>query len=504
MELRTMIGQVTQVETPAVAVGLFRDPAHPLQGPVGELDAALDGALGAVISDGDFKGKANDSIVLYTRGAIPAKRVILVGLGKPEDFSADVVRKAAATVARKARDLGVSAIHTVLHGLTPDGVSLIPTPVAAEAVAEGALLGLYRFTELKTEDKDIQTDPETLVILVPGAEDKPTIAAAMSRGQVVAESTMLARDLVNRPSNVAPPSHMAKVAQGIADETGVSCTVLEKPELEAIGMGLFLSVNQGGKEPAKLIILEHNAGATDLPTVVLVGKGITFDTGGISLKPSQGMEKMKGDMGGAAAVLGAMRAVALLDLPLHVVGLAPVTDNMPDAEATKPGDVFTSLKGLTVEIISTDAEGRLILADALTYASKYDPDAIFDIATLTGGRIIALGDHAAAVMGDEGLLDRLVAAGQMTMERVWPMPVFKEYGKQMESDVADLKNTGGRAASSITAAYFLSRFAPDGTKWAHIDIAGLGIRDKADAYVPKGATGFGVRLFVEMLRTWEA
>ncbi len=273
--------------------------------------------------------------------------------------------------------------------------------------------------------------------------------------------------------------------------------------MEAMGMHLLLSVNQGGNEPAQMIILEHNAGRADLPTIVLVGKGITFDTGGISLKPSQGMEAMKGDMGGAAAVLGALRAVALLDLPLHVVGLAPVTENMPDSLATKPGDVFRSLKGLTVEIISTDAEGRLILADALTYAGEFNPDAIFDIATLTGSRIIALGAHAAAVLGDDALIEHLRQAGEMTGERVWPLPLFEAYGEQLKSDVADMKNIGGRPAGTITAAYFLSKFPPDGVPWVHIDIAGLGLVETATPYAPKGGTGFGVRLFVEALRTWK-
>jgi leucyl aminopeptidase len=272
--------------------------------------------------------------------------------------------------------------------------------------------------------------------------------------------------------------------------------------MASLGMHLLLSVNQGSDEPARLIVLEHNADRHDLPTIALVGKGITFDTGGISLKSSQGMVTMKGDMGGAAAVLGVLQAVAQLDLPLHVVGLAPVTDNMPDARATKPGDVKRSLKGLTVEILNTDAEGRLILADALTYAGEYAPEAIFDIATLTGSRIVALGDHAAAAMGDDRLIEKLRAAGETVRERVWPLPLFKEYGKQLESDVADLKNVGGRSAGSITAGFFLSKFVPEDTPWVHIDIAGLEIKDAADAYVPKGGTGFGVRLLLETLRKW--
>jgi len=505
MEIRAVVGHITEQETPAIVLGLFEGAEIPLTGTAGELDAALNGELGSVIADGDFKGKINETLVLYTHDWLPAKRLILVGLGKPEEVTLNVIREASATTAQKARSLGLSTLHTVVFGEDVEGISReLSTSAAAEAVAEGALLGLYRFTELKTQDENHRADPEQLVVVISGEHDLAAMQEALNRGQIVAESTMLARDLVNRPANVATPSHLAKVAQEIATETGTVCKILEKPALKELGMHLFLSVNQGGNEPARLIVLEHNASVPDLPTVVLVGKGITFDTGGISLKPSRGMEAMKGDMGGAAAVLGALRAVALLNLPLHVVGLAPVTDNMPDAQATKPGDVVKSLNGLTVEIINTDAEGRLILADALTYAGEFQPDAVFDIATLTGGRIVALGDHAAAVMGDQGLIDRLVAAGEATKERVWPMPLFKEYGKQIESDVADLKNVGGRAASSITAAYFLSKFVPDGIKWAHIDIAGLGIRDKSDPYVPKGATGFGVRLFVEALRRWDA
>jgi len=268
-------------------------------------------------------------------------------------------------------------------------------------------------------------------------------------------------------------------------------------------MHAFLSVNKGGGEPAKLVILEHNAKRDDLPAVALVGKGITFDTGGISLKPGADMHLMKGDMGGAAAVLGTMQAIGALDIPLRVVALMPLTENMPDAFASKPGDVVKSLKGLTIEIQNTDAEGRMILADALTYAGEYKPEAIFDIATLTGARVIALGSQAAAVMGDESLLERLRAAGEATRERVWPLPLFEEYGEQLKSLVADVRHIGGRPAGTITAGLFLSKFVPEGTPWAHIDIAGLDQEEsKSGPYTPKGATGYGARLLIELLRKW--
>ncbi len=279
--------------------------------------------------------------------------------------------------------------------------------------------------------------------------------------------------------------------------------VLDEVEMAELKMGALLSVAHGSEEPARFIILEHNAERADLPTIVLVGKGITFDSGGISLKKSEGMERMKGDMGGAAAVMGATRAAALLDLPLHVVCLAPVTENMPDGRATKPGDVVRAMNGLTIEVINTDAEGRLILADALTYAGRFHPDAIFDAATLTGACVVALGHDVAGAMGDEALITRLRAVETVCGERVWPLPLFELYDEQIKSTVADVKNVGGRPAGAITAARFLSKFVPEGVAWVHLDIAGLFLSDKERPYQPKGATGFGVRLLAETLRRWE-
>jgi leucyl aminopeptidase len=498
MEITASAQHVREVETDAIALGLFEGQTAPLEGSLAEIDNALDHAVGALLDAGDFRGKGNETLVLYTHGRLTAKRVVLVGLGKREKVTLDSLRQAAATAASKARDLGLATLAVALQ--QPEGAASLHG--LAEAITEGALLGLYRFHELKTQLAGVRPDPARLVMLAPDKTTLPAVEAGIHTGRIIAESTCLARDLVNRPANIATPSHLAVAAEEVAGATGLTCRILEKPAMAALGMDLLLSVNQGGNEPARMIILEHNAGRADLPTVVLVGKGITFDTGGISLKPSAGMEAMKGDMGGAAAVLGALRAIALLDLPLHVVGLSPVTENMPDSLATKPGDVISSLKGLTVEIINTDAEGRLILADALTYSGEFGPDAVLDIATLTGSRIIALGDHAAAVLGDDVLIRRLERAGERTAERVWQLPLFEAYGEQLDSDVADLKNVGGREAGTITAGFFLSKFAPDNIPWAHIDIAGLGLTTKDRPYVPKGGTGFGVRLFVEMLRSW--
>jgi leucyl aminopeptidase len=498
MQVEVSIGEIQAQESPALVVNLFEGVQEP-GGATGAVDQALGGAIRDLIAGGDFRGKRQEIAVLYPAGAIPARRVILVGLGKEEKFDGEAIRQAAAAAAKRALSLGATTLHTVVHGAGAGGRS--PSE-AAQAVVEGTLLGLYRFDELKTQQEEEHPELEKLVLVEFDGSKQEALARGAQAGQVIAESVALARDLVNRPANVASPAHIAAVAEKMAKESGLGAQIFEREEMEERGMHLLLSVNRGGGEPAKLVILEHNADRRDLPTVALVGKGITFDTGGISLKPSANMEKMKGDMGGAAAVIGAMRAIALLDLPLRVVALTPLTENMPDALATKPGDVIKSLKGLTVEIINTDAEGRLILADALTYAGEFEPEAIFDIATLTGGRIIALGAHAAAVMGDETLIQRLQAAGEATFERVWELPLFEEYGEYLKSDVADTKNVGTREASSITAAFFLSKFPPEEVPWAHIDIAGLGLVDKGRPYTPKGATGYGVRLLVETLRRW--
>jgi leucyl aminopeptidase len=489
------------VETPAaaLAVWLQKGDDKVLRGPTQQVDHALEGQIRDRMEDGDFRAQRNETLVLYPQGRLAAQRLILVGLGAPDEVTFDVLREAGATAAKKARALGLTTLHLTLPEIGAGTLDVIPH---VEALVEGVILGQYRYHELRTQLDDVRPDVDTLVLLAPDAEATRQIREAARTGQIIAESTILARDLVNRPANIANPAHIANATKALAQDVGLACRILDKPEMEELGMHLLLSVNRGSEEPAQMVVLEHRTAEEGAPTVVLVGKGITFDSGGLSLKSSQGMVKMKGDMGGAAAVVGTLRAVALLELPINVIGLTPLTENMPDARATHPGDVITSLKGLSVEIVNTDAEGRLILADALTYAGEFDPDAVLDIATLTGGRIVALGAHAAAVMGDDDVIKHLTRSGETTGERVWQLPLFKEYGRQLESDVADLKNTGGRAASTITAGFFLSKFVPEETPWVHVDIAGLGITDEARPHVPKGGTGYGVRLLVEALRTW--
>ncbi|MEJ2707709.1 MAG: leucyl aminopeptidase, partial [Anaerolineales bacterium] len=328
------------------------------------------------------------------------------------------------------------------------------------------------------------------------------LEAGVSIGEAVAAGVCLCRDLVNMPANIATPTKLAQVAQEIAQENGFSVLVGDREWAAERNMGAFLAVAQGAGEPPKFIVLEHNAGRQDLDTIVLVGKGITFDTGGISLKPKERLWRLKSDMAGAAAVLGAMQVVGRLDLPLHVIGIAPCTENMPDANAYRPGDVITASNGKTIEIISTDAEGRMVLADGLVHSKQYAPKAVIDLATLTGSSVIALGRGMAAGLftNQQTLQEKLVTSGEKTHERLWPMPLWDDYQKAIASQVADMKNGGGKFGGIGTSAIFLKQFTD--FAWAHIDMAAMAYSDQPSAYAPAGATGYGVRLMVDFLRSW--
>jgi leucyl aminopeptidase len=500
MEIRVKSGGIQAEDAPLIVVNLFEGVTEP-GGATGAVDKALGGRIRALIAAGDFRGKRNEVAVLYPAGTIPAQRVLVVGLGKEEKFDLDGVRQAAGAAARKARDLGVTRFSTIVHGGGRAGLDL---ESAAQAVVEGTILALYRFREHKTEsDEDGRPDIEAVTLVEFSAEKVPVVERGARAGQAIAEAVSMTRDLVNQPANYATPTILAETAQNLAADFGLRCQVLDREQMAELGMGALLGVAQGSEQPPTFVILEHNAGRDDLDTVVLVGKGITFDSGGISIKPGEHMEAMKADMAGAAAVMGALRAASALDIPLHVVGLMPATENLPSGRAIKPGDVLKSLSGLTIEVINTDAEGRLILADALAYAQRYQPKAVVDIATLTGACVVALGHITSGLMGtDSDLMARIKAASEKTAEKVWELPLFEEYGEQIKSDVADVKNTGGRPAGTITAAFFLSKFAK-GMPWAHLDVAGKEMTDKGrNPYTPKGATGVGVRLFVQLLRDW--
>ncbi|MDQ2671927.1 MAG: leucyl aminopeptidase [Actinomycetota bacterium] len=439
-----------------------------------------------VVSDGDFGGKAGETALLYGQDG-PAPRLLLVGLGERDLFTLERLRRAAATAARRARALKLQSAAFSLPAL-PD------TREIARTVAEGARLGLYRFDRHKSaaEDHDLET-----FWLVADEGDLDGAAEGAELGSRVAEGTVLARDLANEPSNVATPEYLAQRTRAIAEKYGMELDVLDRAGIEEEGLTGLATVGRSASNEPYFIVLEHRGGGDSSP-IVIIGKAVTFNSGGISIKPSAGMEDMKFDMSGGAAVLGAMEAAGALDLPLNVVAIVPATENLPGGDAFKPGDVLRMHSGKTVEIVTTDAEGRLILADALSYARRYEPSAVVDCATLTGACVVALGDHASGLMGnDEDLIAELQAAGESTGERAWPLPLLEEYTEQIKGDTADIKNSGGRKGGALTAGAFLKEFAD--YPWAHLDVAGTAYGKKGNAYTTKGATGVPARLLVEFL-----
>jgi leucyl aminopeptidase len=506
MKITVRQGSIQANEADAIIVNLFEGATEPA-GATGAVDKALDGAIGEVIAGGDLRGKLGQTLVLYPRGAIPARRVIVVGLGQPDRFDLEKVREAAGAAIKQAKSVGAANVATIVHG---GGVGGLEVSEAAQAVVEGSMLALYAYDapRSKKDDDADERRVESLTLVEFDRTRLEPIEAGAQAGQVIAESVYLARTLADQPGNVATPSAIAEAAQTMGAEVGLTCRLLDEAEMREQKMGALLAVTQGAAQPAKFIIMEHRPAAAKAGQgpVVLIGKGVTFDTGGYSIKQAANMVGLKGDMAGAAAVIGALRAAALLDLPLHVVGLVPAVENVISATAYKPNDVFIARNGVSIEIISTDAEGRLILADALCYAGELDPAAVIDVATLTGGKVIALGPRTNALFcDDEALGEALLAAGKKVGEPLWRLPLDPAYDRQLKSDVADIKNTGGRAASSVTAARFLSNFA-GAWPWAHIDMAGSetysnGPDDTARSYLTRGATGIPLRTLVEFLRS---
>ena len=497
MKINIVQGGIQENDADVVVVNLFEGTSKP-GGATGAVDQLLGGAISEMILLGDLSGKLGQVAVIYPSGKIRAPRVFVVGLGNPDSLDAEAVRKVAAAAIKKARELKVHRVATVVHGAGTGGLALA---TAAQAVVEGSLLASYSYDAPKQlNEQPIEIEVLTLVEFDGGKIESIIEGAAVA--EAVASGVYLARDLVNMPPNVATPTRMAAEAELIAEKYAMEYLVGDCRWAEEHKMGAYLSVAKGAGEPPKFIILTHNAEREDLDTVVLVGKGITFDTGGISIKPSENMEKMKSDMGGAAAVLGAMKSVGALNLPLRVVGITPCTENMPDANAYRPADVITASNGKTIEIISTDAEGRMILADALVYAANYNPKAVIDLATLTGACVIALGRNVAGGLfsNDDSLRDKLRVSGESVNENLWPMPLFPDYRRSIDSQVADIKNSGGRFGGVGTSATFLKEFVD--YSWAHLDIAGMALAEKDKDYTPAGATGFGVRVLIEFLRNW--
>jgi leucyl aminopeptidase len=489
-------------ETPVLAIGAFEGD-QPLHGWLSRLDERLGGRISDVRRRGDFRGCDGETLLLYSAaGELPAERVLVVGLGKAEELTAEQLRRAAATAVRQAVRLRLRRMASLLHQVGPAADRVAPE-AAAMAVAEGSTLGGYSFYEMKskTAEDDSRTAVEEVDFLEPSDSHFAAVKEGARVGEIVARAENFARRLGNLPGNVVTPTYLADAATKLARDRGLRCSVLGPEELRRQGLEAILAVSQGSAQEPKLIVLEHRGGADDLRPLALVGKGLTFDSGGISIKPAQGMEEMKFDMCGGGAVLAAMGAIAELELPINVVGIVPASENLISGSALKPGDIVGSHFGRTIEVINTDAEGRLLLADALSYVRRFEPTGVVDVATLTGSCVIALGHQATAVMGnDEELVEELRAAGYRTGERVWPLPMFDEYREQLRSEYADLKNSGGRPAGTITAGWFLREFV-SGYSWAHLDIAGTSHGDGKLPYQSKGATGVPTRLLVDWVRT---
>lgn len=447
-----------------------------------------------LVESGDFKGKEGESTVVYLGRGVGSKRLLLVGLGEKKKATLEVFRRASATGAKRSRSLKARTIaFEVPAHLQEQKDSLF-------AFAEGAFLSLYHYDKYLTKDKE-KPNPEELIFCSLESSVATIAPQILVRAQTLCEATFLARDLQNAPANEIYPETLAKAAKDSADKNGYSITILDEFEVKELGMGGIVGVSQGSARPPRFIILEYGNHAKK--PVVLVGKGVTFDTGGISIKPAASMAEMKMDMSGAAAVIGTFEAVSRLRLPVHIVGLIPAVENMPSGTSMRPGDILKHFNGKTSEVDNTDAEGRLILADALAYADKYKPSAVIDLATLTGACVVALGHYATGMMGnDDTLMKTLKIAGEKTYERVWRLPMFDEYEKLIKSDVADVKNVGGRWGGAITAAWFLKKFIGD-YKWTHLDIAGTAILEENLDYAPRGGSGVGVRLLTEFLKNWK-
>ncbi|MBI5399395.1 leucyl aminopeptidase [Candidatus Saganbacteria bacterium] len=492
MKILVKSGSVSKFKCDLLAINLFSGVKSP-GGATGVVDKSLHGAISALIKSGEITGKLGEVNLIHTQGKLPATQVIVVGLGESKDFDLDRVRIAASAVIREAKRIKAKKVATIVHGAGLGGLEL---PAAAQALVEGSLLGAYHFPGYAKEKDDSFFQVQDLSVIELAPAKIKAIVSGLKVGEIISQAVNNARDLINAPANVVTPTYLANQAKKIA---GVEVQVLGLAEAKKLGMDAYYSVSKGSKEPAKFIAIKYGQGK---PEIALVGKGITFDSGGISIKPANKMWQMKTDMSGAAAVLETMRAIAKLGIRKNVVGLLPCTENMPAGDAQKPGDVVGSLSGKTIEILSTDAEGRMVLADAITYAKKLGVKQIIDVATLTGACVIALGDVASGIMGnDQPLVELLISAGKRSGEKLWQLPLFDEYKEYSKSDIADIKNCTeqGKASTSI-GGLFLQLFAED-TKWAHIDIAGTAYLDSERGYLVKGATGVMVRTFIEYLRS---
>ncbi len=492
----------------AVPLGLADPKRWRLPARLATLDRALGGRLAEVVRAGDFRGKRGDTLLLWAGAEAPARRVLLVGVGEEAQLDLQGAREAAAA----AVAAGASRAAPEVAFLAPASRRLRP-PALAQALAEGAALAGYRFDRYRTANEEERKRVTAFQIVVERAGDLRAARAGAAPGAVLAECQNFARDLSNEPPNALPPRALARAAEQMAKEVGLRCRILDPAELRRRKLGALLAVAGGSANPPQVIVLEHGLagprgrgarGGRRRAPVCLVGKGVTFDSGGLSLKPTASMTTMKHDMSGGAAVIAALRACALLRLPVPVVGVVGAVENMPSGTAYRPDDILTSMSGKTIEVGNTDAEGRLVLADVLHLAkTDYAPAALVDVATLTGACSVALGTWAAAVLSNrERLADAVRRAGEQAGERFWPLPLWDVHREHMRGQVADVRQVGGRDGGTITAAAFLWHFAGDDVPWAHLDIAPTAHAERGTALQPAGATGFSVRTLVELLRGW--
>lgn len=500
VELKTAAADFTEFKTALLAIGMFSD-AKGLDRLAGQLDKKLGGAIENVIRLGDFKAKDQTSVVIYDCGNIGASRIILVGLGERKKATLDTLRKAAASAASRAVELKINTMGAILHR---PFVGRFDLSDMGQAIAEGLHFGSYRYDEFVTDGEEA-TRPESLEAILIDSEQSvvKSLKAGLERGDIVGRAQSFARTVANRPANVVSPETLAETARQIARDTGgISCTIFDDSQLARKGMGGILAVGSGSKNRPRLIILRYKPAsrlAASNPTIALVGKAITFDSGGLSLKPAANMEQMKLDKSGGIAAMATIKAAAQMKLPLNLLAIVPAAENMPGGASYRPGDIISTHRGKTIEVQNTDAEGRLLLADALEYAVEQNCDVIIDIATLTGSCVVALGQYMAGLMGnDDKLISQLAAAARFSGEKCWHMPSGDEYAEEMKSKIADLKNVGGKWGGACTAAAFLRQFVGD-KKWAHLDIAGMDVFEKDTSFAAQGSSGFGVRLLITYL-----
>lgn len=497
MDIKVVSGDVTAQQVGAVVVNLFEGVTSP-GGATGAVDSALGGAISQLIEDGEIKGKLGETTLIHTLGKMTPSRVIVVGLGKADDFSSDRVRSVAAASYRALRSANVTSAATITHGA---GIGGLDVKDSARSLAEGFVMGSYRFDKHKSGGNDESKLSEISVIESDSSKIE-ALEAGVAEGRVIGKAVNLCRDMSNEPANHMTPTDMSESALAVSRDAGLSLQVLERAQMQELGMGSLLGVALGSDQPPKFIIMKYDGDPqNESNSIGLLGKGITFDSGGLNIKPGSGMATMKGDMAGGASVIAAMGAIGQLKPKINVVGIVPATENMVGPSAQRPGDVVTAMNGKTIEIDNTDAEGRLVLADAVCYARSIGLTRIVDVATLTGAVAVALGSQCMGAFGnDSEFTQTVVDAGNRVGERVWEMPMFEEYKDQYRSDIADIKNTGGRGAGSITGAQIIGEFA-DGSSWVHLDIAGTARIGSNKGYNVKGATGVPVRTLVELVKS---